>query len=95
MSFRLRGLILFEHKGIESTKIGSALPKDMKKNTFRSESILEFGLGIADCFFNSEFQEPKLIEPISKRWIRVWGFALCATTPQAGFKGCELRVTGI
>jgi hypothetical protein len=31
MSFRLRGLILFEHKGIESAKMGSALPKGMKK----------------------------------------------------------------
>lgn len=33
MSLRLRGLTLFEHKGIESIKIGSALPKGVKKGS--------------------------------------------------------------
>ena len=59
MSFRLRGLILFEHKGIEFAKMGSALPKDVKKgsgvqgSTFRG-GLSGFGCHVSGILLNAQ-----------------------------------------
>jgi hypothetical protein len=39
---------MFEHKGIESVKIGSALPKDVKKNSINGSKVPPFAFKASD-----------------------------------------------